>query len=301
MVERRIKRLGNGGFHPARGQVMVALRLLRRALRRFRASLVFGSLSQSPIFFANSFPKSGTHLLTQVLGGFARIGPAVDAGLPAVVTFEGSSGKQRPLEAILDDLKRLRPGDIAYGHLHALPTVVTELTRSGKVAYFILRDPRDVVVSHVHYVTEMAPDHVHHEFYSSTLSTFEQRLKTSILGLPGLDVSFPNIYQRFEPYIGWMDSAQVLVLRYEDFLQSPDKTLTAILAHAEDQGFKHSLSQEKAIRILQASILPEKSPTFRSGQTGKWRSSFTPQHKDIFKEIAGNLLIRLGYEQDHDW
>ena len=37
---------------------------------------------------------------------------------------------------------------------------------AGLAAYFILRDPRDVVVSHVHYITEMEPNHIHHRYYT---------------------------------------------------------------------------------------------------------------------------------------
>lgn len=279
----------------------MVLRLARRSLRRLRAARVFGTLSASPILFANSFPKSGTHLLTQVLQGFSRIGPAVDAGLPAVVTFDGPTGVQRLSDAILRDLHRLRPGDIAYGHLHAIPEVVDALTRDGICPYFILRDPRDVVISHVHYVTEMAPDHVHHPYYAHHLSTFEQRLETSILGLPDAAVPFPDIARRFDPYLGWLDSDHVLALHYEDFLQQRAKTLTTILSHAEQQGFKPGVPRAQALQTLDSSIVPQKSPTFRSGQAGKWRTSFTPRHKALFKEVAGDLLIRLGYEQDHDW
>lgn len=284
-----------------KGRGMMVLRLARRCLRRIRTAWLYGTLSGSPVLFANSFPKSGTHLLTQVLQGFSRIGPAVDAGLPAVVTFDGPTGRQRPLKAILRDLGRLRPGDIAYGHLHAIPEVVAALSRSGVAAYFILRDPRDVVVSHVHYVTEMAPDHVHHHYYEHQLSTFEQRLETSILGLPEAEVPFPNICQRFEPYLGWLDADQVLVLHYEDFLQQRAGTLETVLSHAERHGFIPGLSRARALQVLDASIMPQKSPTFRSGQVGKWRASFSPRHEVLFKEVAGDLLIRLGYEQNHDW
>ncbi len=57
------------------------------------------------MLFANSFPKSGTHLLTQALQGFPQLGPAVDSGLPAVVTYEGDTGRTRSTEEILADLR----------------------------------------------------------------------------------------------------------------------------------------------------------------------------------------------------
>lgn len=39
----------------------------------------------------------------------------------------------------------------------------------------------------------------------------------------------------------------------------------------------------------------------RKGISGDWRSSFTPAAVDLFKAYAGDGLIRLGYETDHDW
>ena len=53
--------------------------------------------------------------------------------------------------------------------------------------------------------------------------------------------------------------------------------------------------------VLESSINPSKSPTFRSGKTGEWRQHFTDEHKKIFKEVAGDLLVKLGYEKNNDW
>ncbi len=49
--------------------------------------------------------------------------------------------------------------------------------------------------------------------------------------------------------------------------------------------------------FLETSINPKKSPTFRSGKTGEWKKHFTDEHKRIFKDAAGDLLTRLGYER----
>ncbi len=280
---------------------IIHLKLARRALRRMAATLQRGLLTQSPVLFANSFPKSGTHLLTQVLQGFTRFAPLADSGLPAIVTFDGPSGQPRPEAAILADLRRLLPGDIGYGHLHARPEVVAALAGAGFCTFFILRDPRDVVVSHVHYVTEMAPKHVHHRYYAEQLQTFEQRLTASILGRPDLEVPFPDIRGRFEPYLGWLGCPAVLTLRYEDFVSEREATLARVLDHAESRGLALKLPRAEALRVLQSAINPRKSPTFRSGVTGKWRESFTESHKALFKQIGGDLLVRLGYEDGEDW
>jgi hypothetical protein len=276
---------------------------VRRRLRRWRALLRWRrfSLNGVPVLFANSFPKSGTHLLTQVLQGFPEIGPAVDSGMPAVVTFEGDSGRERPPTEILADLQRLLPGDLSYGHLHALPQVVELLCQPGYAAYFILRDPRDVVVSHVHYVTEIEPNHIHHRYYAEVLQNFDQRLRTSILGLPDENIPFPDIYQRFAPYLGWLEHPGVLCLRFEDFITSRQETLRLVFDHAVQRGFPAVLQRTEAIKILADNIDPQRSPTFRSGKIGGWQAQFSPENKTLFKEIAGDLLVRLGYEQDNDW
>jgi hypothetical protein len=279
------------------------LRLVRRAFRRLvqMARWRRVSLRGVPVLFANSFPKSGTHLLTQVLQGFPNIGPAVDSGLPAVVTFEGDTGRARPEGEILADLRRFLPGDIGYGHVHALPGPLDLLCQDGYAACFILRDPRDVVVSHVHYITEMEPDHIHHHYYAEELLTFDERLRTSILGLPDPNIPFPDIRSRFEPYLGWLDRPQVLTLRFEDFILDRAQTIERVLAHAEQRGFPLMLERQSALGLLDASINPQRSPTFRSGKIGGWKNKFSEANKAIFKDTAGDLLIRLGYEPDNDW
>jgi sulfotransferase 6B1 len=259
------------------------------------------SIQDVPVLFANSFPKSGTHLLTQVLQGFPRFSPTVDSGLPAIVTFQGDTGRPRSSGEIIHDLQRLLPGDIAYGHLHALPEVVDFLSQAGIAAYFILRDPRDVVISHVHYVTEMEPDHIHHRYYTQELQTFDERLRTSILGIPDPSIPFPDIYQRFLPYLGWIDRTEVLTLRYEDFLANQSEALGRVYDHALQRGLPALASREESIRLLESSIDPKRSPTFRSGKAGGWRTQFSPENKQLFKDIAGDLLVQLGYERNHEW
>jgi hypothetical protein len=39
----------------------------------------------------------------------------------------------------------------------------------------------------------------------------------------------------------------------------------------------------------------------RKGIAGDWKEVITEEDKRIFKEAAGDLLIRLGYEKDDDW
>jgi sulfotransferase 6B1 len=41
--------------------------------------------------------------------------------------------------------------------------------------------------------------------------------------------------------------------------------------------------------------------TFRKGQIGGWREEFSEEHERAAREIAGPLLVELGYEADPEW
>ncbi|HSJ89614.1 MAG TPA: hypothetical protein VK909_20545, partial [Anaerolineales bacterium] len=143
-----------------------------------------------PVLLGISFPKSGTHLLDQILLGFSKVAPYPKRLHSFYAEYEGESGRKREPEQALAWLDSLRPRDIASAHLFARPEVVQRVTTAEFVPYFIFRDPRDVVVSHVFYVTDMEARHVHHQYYAS-LPDFDARLNASILGRPDAEVEFP--------------------------------------------------------------------------------------------------------------
>ena len=183
-----------------------------------------------PALLGISFPKSGTHLLDQILLGFSRVAPFSRRLHSFYAEYEGESGRKRTPEQALRWLESLRAGDIASAHLFARPEAVACVATPEFVSYFIFRDPRDVVVSHVFYVTDMEPDHVHHAYYQS-LPDFDARLKVSILGRPDVDVEFPDIAGRFAPYLGWLDQPAVMKIHFEDLIHNRAQTLNLILDH----------------------------------------------------------------------
>ena len=65
--------------------------------------------------------------------------------------------------------------------------------------------------------------------------------------------------------------------------------------------YKIPTSREKALSTLVEAIQPKKSHTFRSGKTGGWKQYFTDEHKKLFNDVAGDLLINLGYETSRNW
>jgi hypothetical protein len=254
-----------------------------------------------PILFANSFPKSGTNLMNQILGGLASITPFRVNQQGLILTFNQSNGRIKPVGDILKDLKKLYPGEIARGHVHAFPELMDYLTQERFINFFVLRDLRDVVVSHAFYVTELSSDHSLAMYYRQKLTDMDQRIKTSITGLADIMRDFPNINERMEPYLPWLQEPGTMVVRFEDLIHDRQNTLNKVLDHIINNGYSLNISRDAALKSMLDWINPDSSRTFRKGTTGDWQNHFTQDHKKIFKEIAGNLLIELGYEKDNMW
>ncbi len=267
--------------------------------QRARFASLPGPQNGWPILLGISFPKSGTHLLDQILLGFSRVTPFSKRVHSFYAEYEGDIGRKRKPEQALAWLDSLRPCDVASAHLFARPEAVTRVATLAFIPYFIFRDPRDVAVSHVFYVTDMEPNHVHHAYYQS-LPDFDARLWVSILGRPDADVEFPDLAGRFAPYLDWLEQPSVMKIHFEDLIQDRAATLNRILDHFLAR-VPLQTPRQLMLDSLESSINPSRSPTFRSGKTGEWKKYFTDEHKKIFKDRAGDLLIRLGYEKDNDW
>ncbi len=252
-----------------------------------------------PILLSISFPKSGTHLLDQILLGFSKIAPFATRLHSFYAEYDGDTGRKRTEAETRAWLDSLRPLDVTSAHLFARPEVIARVATPVFVPYFIFRDPRDVAVSHVFYVTDMEVHHVHHDYYQS-LPDFNARLRVSILGRPDADVEFPDIARRFAPYVGWLDQPAVLKIHFEDLVNERAVALNHILDHFLDR-VPLPTPREAMLLSLESSINPQRSPTFRSGKTGEWKKYFTEDHKRLFKDMAGDLLVGLGYEEDKDW
>jgi len=267
-----------------------------KLIQRFR----FASQSASlPVLLGISFPKSGTHLLDQILLGFSNVAPFSKRLHSFYAEYEGETGHKRSPEQALAWLDSLRPGDIASAHLFARTEAVERVCASNFIPYFIFRDPRDVVVSHVFYVTDMEARHVHHAYYRS-LPDFDARLQVSIKGRPEAGIEFPNIADRFAPYLGWLDRDEVLSIHFEDLINERPATLNRILDHFLAR-VSLPVPRQRILGSMESSIDPRRSPTFRSGKAGEWKKYFTEEHKKMFKKVAGDLLLRLGYEKSNDW
>jgi len=284
---------------------MELTRNIRRALRPLGKNVQAVArwkrltFNDAPPIFGNAKAKSGSHLLLQVLNGFTRIMPYryVEADPVRTIRYEGG---RRTQDEILADLRNQPAGVIRWGYVDAAPQIASFLTQSGRVNFFIYRDPRDLLVSQVFFATDMHEDHGMHDYYNS-LPDFGERLKVAISGIDRDGLKMVSVKQRYEGVFEWLNTLSVMCLRFEDLVNHRDATLASMLDEVEKTGYKIPTPREKAIAILVAAIQPRKSHTFRSGKTGGWREFFTAEHKSLFKEVAGDLVVRLGYEKSNDW
>jgi hypothetical protein len=257
------------------------------------------SFGDAPPIFGNSKPKSGSHLLLQILNGFTQIMPYKYVEADPVRTIE-KGGRRKTEVEVLSELERIPQGVIGWGYVEASPENIAFLCRPHRVNYFIYRDPRDMLVSQVFFATDMHEEHGMHQFYKS-LPDFGERLKVAITGIDRDGLYMVSVKQRYASVFEWLEQPHVMCIRFEDLIDKRDATLDAMLDEMESTGYKIPTPREKALSILVEAIQPGKSHTFRSGKTGGWREHFTDEHKKLFKDGGGDLLVKLGYERDNDW
>jgi hypothetical protein len=279
----------------------VQLKNIRWHSRRGLTALRWGyaALKNTPTVLGNAMPKSGSHLIIQVLQGLTHMGPFVNPGFPPVNRSEGN--KNLPDQKVLANIERLHPGDIAYGYIHAREPFLSAMIQSGRANVFVYRDPRDMVISHIFYATQMHTGHGMHQYYTQTLQSMEERINAAIQGVehPGSELS--PIQAKYSKYLGWLDQPDVLTLRFEDLILDQQSALSRLLDYLEARGYKPQKRRTQAVEILQKAINPKKSGTFRKGKPGNWRDHFTETNKSLFKKNTGNLLMRLGYEESDNW
>ena len=261
-----------------------------------------------PILLGISFPKSGTQLLNETLLGFSEFAPFAHHIPVSFSSYDGNTGYKRSEEDALRYLDSLRPLDVTAARLWAWSAVVERVDSPAFVPFFIFRDLRDVVVSHVFYIAEMLPEDHHQKYYAEELHSFNERLTISIQGLPDspadsvhAQAEFPNIAERFASYAEWLDRPEVLKLHVEDFIHDRRATLGLVFDHVLRRIPNLPIAREEAIDILEEKLNPENVEILRPDKIGEWKKYFTEEHKRIFKEVAGDLLIRLGYEKDGNW
>lgn len=219
--------------------------------------------------------------------------------------------REVPARRMEKRIVRLMPGEAAKGHLYWSRVCAAAIHERKVCSLFIYRDPRDVAASEAHYLADMNRWHRMHREYAKLADPADQLL-LSIQGLEPQDgarsVVYPNIGQRVSNYLGWLEDPNTVAVRFED-LTDPDKidgALTRIIdsyiATTQATGGDTVFEVKALVARCRQSINPKRSHTYREGGGREvWRRTFSKEHVRAFKDVAGELLIDLGYERDLDW
>jgi hypothetical protein len=283
----------NGFVRKGTAAALRAPRLWRRL--HARAS----DYQAAPPVLANAFPKSGTHLLFQVVDGLPH---STNYGVFLASMTSSFRFRERSPENASRFIRGFVPGEVVRGHLFFHPQNAADLRDKNTVHYFVYRDPRDVVVSEAHYLREMNRWHRLAPYFSK-LGSIDDAIMLSIRGfdppIPGIE--YPNVAKRFARYAGWLDRDDCLAIRFEDMASESRPAVIRRMAEFYAGHCSQAVDVDSCIQSMTQGIAPQKSHTFRSGKKSGWKHEFNAEHRRAFDELAGNLLIELAYEKDHDW
>jgi hypothetical protein len=96
-------------------------------------------------------------------------------------------------------------------------------------------------------------------------------------------------------------------VRYEDLLERPNEEVERLLAFlgvdTDERLVDQCVSSASFEKLSRGRERGQEDPSsfYRKGIAGDWKNHFTEEDRRVFKEEAGQLLIRLGYEEDLDW
>jgi len=275
-------------------------------VRHLQRKIVNPSERIRPLILCNSYPKSGTHLLYQILYSLPGTIKWDD-----IVSVQAFCGIMNTANHIRWKIGSAPDGSIIRSHLMCTDEIKSILADESRKQLFIYRDLRDVAVSHARWVLK-EPSIFLHNIYKQ-LPSFDEQLMSTIQGVPlgtpfGSNLSQPSIGQDFSRWVGWLDDSKILAIRFEDLVgergggdeEKRFYIVSSILDHLEI-----SLSpSEIKDRFSSLAMDPNESHTFGKGgkgQIGNWKKYFNDSHKEEFKKTAGDFLIKLGYETDFNW
>ena len=252
------------------------------------------AFQHGPKVFMNSIPKSGTNLLKRALLLTPHTAPRwsyqLDQNCPNL--FEQLSSTKR--------------GQVVTAHEPWSEALSEFLIREGFRTFFIIRDPRDAVVSSAFYIAYKDKNHRLHNYFKK-LKSDEARIKASIQGVEA-DLLPDGMRSRswlehIQSYLPWLQDDDCLTVRFEHLIGMEgggDKgrqlqTIASVIRH-----LGLDLPEDRIEEIARKTF-STRSRTFRKGQIGDWRNYFNDGLKRFFKESLGSVLVEMGYERDHDW
>jgi hypothetical protein len=194
-------------------------------------------------------------------------------------------------------LSRVPDGCFVTAHCIYSPELASLFAKAHMRVVCILRDPRDVAVSQMHYIKQKKRHPIHEAFMA--LPSDEERLLFSIRGgvLGGRELL--SLDERYRQFVGWQRDENSVLVKFEDLVGPKGGGSAEAQRATVERVARHlGVSEGEEIAPSIEEDLFGLGRTFRKGQIGGWRSAFSEQHVRATNEVAGPLLAELGYEAD---
>jgi hypothetical protein len=268
---------------------------------------------------ANSIPKGGTHLLLRLfeLLEFEPyrfwIGADLVRGRGEFIRklWKGSYGSdvirigsEVPVNIgknwLNNKLTHL-PDNVVFGaHCQFTPELSDLLNSRSIATVCIVRDPRAIAVSHMDYI-KRSPGHFFHRDYIA-LPDDDARLLMSIDGGKLGRYTLESLQVRYQQYIDWGKKGGAHIVRFEDLVGARGGGCDTLQIKAINSVVEFlSLGTDESRQSTIASQLFGDTNTFRKGQVDSWKNELRSHHKHALHDSVGDILIRLGYENNASW
>jgi sulfotransferase family protein len=282
-------------------------KVLIPAYRAMARAMVF---RPGPRVLVNGMAKTGTHLASALLKNLPKM--MFSGRHYSLVEFSPDPRNRIPIGEVppVDwtlfrrTMATVNNGQFMTAHFPGLDEIFSVLEELNYKTIVILRDPRDVIVSSAFFITKLKRHDLHDRF-TNEFGDMSSRLFACIQGLPRDDrgLGMEPIGNRIANQLPWLRAPNAYVCRFETLVGPRGggsaveqiNEIRAIAAHID-----RPLTEQQAHRVADRTWSPS-SPTFRKGSIADWRNHFTDAHKATFKEVAGEALIELGYEESLDW
>lgn len=187
--------------------------------------------------------------------------------------------------------------------------IIQPLLESGKIVY-VYRDGRDVMTSLYFYVRKVKP-----ELSSIPFGRF-LRMKDPLNVRP--IGSSTNVEYWRDHVSGWLDQPHILPISFESLVLEFDREIHRL---SEFLGQPMPRSVANVVRSPRAGSMPRSvwargteklfklykrlttgvdltSVDFRMGRIGSFEEVFTADDLEYFQHVAGEVMVRLGYDVD---
>jgi Sulfotransferase domain len=194
-------------------------------------------------------------------------------------------------------LSRVPNGCFVNAHCIYTPGLAELFRGEGFKTVCLLRDPRDLAVSQMHYLKNNPPKNfTAHEAFMA-LPSDDERLLVCIRGGELGGRKLQSLDQRYRQFLGWEQDEGAVVVKFEDLVGPRGGGCAEVQRRAVERVAAHVgiPLDERTMRLIEENLFG-RGRTFRKGQIGGWQEEFSSEHEQAAKEVAGPLLVELGYE-----